>query len=90
MADKLNKAQLAFSKAASAVVKPAQLDTQRKRLLNRKEAAHFLNVSQSWLDKSRLSGLGPAYIQIGGTVRYSFEDLEQFLAANRKSSTSEQ
>ena len=77
------------------IAKPPPADKVRDRqlnhdrLLHRKEAAHHLNVSLSWLDKSRLSGVGPEYIRLGGSVRYAFSDLEKFLAANRRSSTSQ-
>jgi len=57
-------------------------------LLHRRDAARHLGVSLSWLDKARLSGLGPAYIRIGGAIRYAFDDLEKFIAANRRTSTS--
>ena len=35
-----------------------------------KEAAAFLNVSVSWLTKSRMRGDGPPFIRIGRCVRY--------------------
>ena len=59
------------------------------RLLTHKEAAHYLAVSLSWLDKSRLSGLGPTYIQLGSSIRYASADLEKYRDANRRRSTSE-
>ena len=65
------------------------IEKARSGLMNRKQTAHHMGVSVSWLDKSRLSGLGPAYIKIGGAVRYTFADVEKFLAAHRRSSTSE-
>lgn len=60
------------------------------RRLHRKQAAEFLGVSLSWLDKARLSGLGPPYIAIGGRILYDSRDLEIFLQSNRHTSTSEQ
>ena len=35
------------------------------RRLHRKQTAEYLGVSLSWLDKARLTGLGPPYIAIG-------------------------
>src|SRR5262245_8602853 len=90
MAEKLNKHEAFFARESGDAARPAQFDVPRKRLLSRKEAAHYLNVSLSWLDKSRLSGLGPEYVRIGGGVRYEFSALENFVIANRRSSTSEQ
>lgn len=57
--------------------------------LNRKRAAEFLGVSLSWLDKSRVSGIGPPYILLGSRVVYDSRDLEAYMNNNRHSSTSE-
>ena len=57
--------------------------------LHRKQAAEFLGVSLSWLDKARISGLGPDFITMGGRVLYDSRDLEAFIDSNRHSSTSE-
>lgn len=45
---------------------PAALGGSRR--LHRKEAAPYLGVSLSWLDKARASGTGPPYIEIGSRV----------------------
>ena len=58
--------------------------------LHRKQTAAYLGVSLSWLDKARLSGLGPPFIAIGGRILYDSRDLEMFLQSNKHSSTSEQ
>lgn len=60
------------------------------RRLHRKQAAEFLAVSLSWLDKARISGLGPVFVKMGGRVLYDSRDLEAFIDSNRHSSTSEQ
>jgi hypothetical protein len=60
------------------------------RRLHRKQAAEFLGVSLSWLDKARIRGLGPVFITMGGRVLYDSRDLEAFIDSNRRSSTSEQ
>lgn len=60
------------------------------RRLHRKQAAEFLGVSLSWLDKARISGLGPVFVTMGGRVLYDSRDLEAFIDSNRHSSTSEQ
>ena len=57
--------------------------------INRKRAAEFLGVSLSWLDKSRVSGIGPPYILLGSRVVYDSRDLEAYMNNNRHSSTSE-
>jgi hypothetical protein len=67
-----------------------KLGAAHSKRLHRKQAAAYLGVSLSWLDKARLTGLGPPYIAIGGRVLYDSRDLETFLQSNRHSSTSEQ
>ena len=57
--------------------------------LHRKQAAEYLGVSLSWLDKARLTGLGPVFISIGGRVVYDSGDLDEFLQKNRRQSTSD-
>lgn len=59
------------------------------RRLHRKHAATYLGTSLSWLDKSRLRGDGPVFIQIGGRVIYDTADLDSYLASRRRQSTSE-
>lgn len=60
------------------------------RRLHRKQTAAYLGVSLSWLDKSRLTGLGPVFITIGGRIVYDSADLDAFLQSNRRTSTSAQ
>ena len=48
------------------------------------EAADFLGVSVSWLNKSRMTGCGPVYLKLGGNVRYQQSELEAWLAAQRR------
>jgi hypothetical protein len=57
------------------------------RRLHRKLAATYLGLSLSWLDKARLKGCGPAYLKIGGRVIYDVDDLNNFLAQHRRTST---
>jgi hypothetical protein len=44
-------------------------------------------VSESFLAKSRMSGTGPAYIQMGRAVRYSRSELQAYTAARTRTST---
>lgn len=46
------------------------------RRLHRKQAAQYIGTSLSWLDKSRLKGDGPAFLQVGGRVIYDEADLD--------------
>lgn len=59
-------------------------------LLHPKEAAKLLNVSLSWLAKSRLSGTGPRFVKIGRAVRYLEFSLREYIKGRTRGSTSEQ
>jgi predicted DNA-binding transcriptional regulator AlpA len=53
------------------------------QLLREKEAARFLGVSASWLQKARCYGYGPQFTRVGRrSIRYRRSDLEQYLADN--------
>jgi hypothetical protein len=49
-----------------------------------KEAAAFLNVSISWLAKSRMRGDGPPFIRIGRSIRYSNAALLLWLKSHER------
>ncbi|QIG68354.1 putative transcriptional regulator protein [Rhizobium phage RHph_Y3_56_1] len=51
---------------------------------NTKEAAAYLRKSASWLNKTRLTGVGPVYLKVGGSVLYLRSDLDQWLAGTRR------
>lgn len=44
-----------------------------------KQAAEYLGVSPTFLEKARHFGTGPEYVRIGGrAIRYSVEALERY------------
>lgn len=59
------------------------------RRLRRREAAEYLAISLSLLDKLRLTGTGPCYVKIGSCVLYDTRDLDDFLEHHRFTSTSQ-
>lgn len=59
------------------------------RYLKTKEAADYCGSSASTFEKLRLTGGGPIYSKIGRRVVYRLEDLDAWLAASRRRSTSE-
>ena len=61
--------------------KPAPLDARR--------AAAFLGVSVSTLAKWRVSGKGPRFVKLGSRVAYRISDLEEWLDAQTRMSTSD-
>ncbi len=61
--------------------KPAPLDARR--------AAAFLGLSPSTLAKWRVTGKGPSFVKLGSRVAYRTSDLEDWLAARGRMSTSD-
>jgi predicted DNA-binding transcriptional regulator AlpA len=57
-------------------------------LLHPAEVARILQVSISWLAKTRLSGTGPTYVKIGRSVRYPAPSVRDFIKARTRTSTS--
>jgi predicted DNA-binding transcriptional regulator AlpA len=53
------------------------------------EAAIYLGMSESWLNKARGRGNGPRYIKIGKAVKYRVSDCDAYLEARIRNSTSE-
>lgn len=47
------------------------------------QAAEYIGVSKSLLDKLRCYGGGPAYAKLGATVIYSTADLDAWVAERR-------
>jgi hypothetical protein len=62
---------------------------QSKSLVNEIEAALRLGLSPTTLRRWRWAGKGPRFLKIGGAVRYELADLELFIEASRRSSTSD-
>jgi hypothetical protein len=58
-------------------------------LYDEPQAAEHLHVSQSFLQKKRLTGDGPAYLKLGRSIRYRPGDLEAWLEGLRRRSTSD-
>ncbi len=62
----------------------------RNRLLTELEAAEILNVEPTTLRRWRWAGHPPSFLKIGAAVRYDPADLQEFIEAGRRSSTSDQ
>ena len=59
------------------------------QLLTERDTARRLGLSVRTLQKWRLLGQGPRYLKLGQAVRYDPDDLEAFVQAARRTSTSE-
>ena len=60
-----------------------------RRLLKTSEAAQFLDCGVNTLEQDRMHGATIPFVKMGRSVRYDLADLEVFLAANKRRSTSE-
>ena len=59
-------------------------------LLTVSEAARWAKVSESYLNKARLSGTGPKFCRLAGkAIRYRQEDLEAWARETLAESTSQ-
>ncbi|HEV2899894.1 MAG TPA: DNA-binding protein [Pseudaminobacter sp.] len=61
---------------------------QRRQMLRTDGASLHTGLSVSTLEKLRLTGGGPRYIKLGRAVVYDPLDLDAWLDANRRKSTS--
>ena len=59
------------------------------RKISVREAAAYLGISKSFLDKTRLDGSGADYLKIGRRVIYDLADLEMWAASRKRRHTSE-
>lgn len=57
--------------------------------MNTPEAARYVRLSKPTLERFRISGDGPAYVKLGGAVRYRKADLDAWLESRVTRSTSE-
>jgi len=58
-------------------------------ILTEKQAAEYIQMSQSFLRQDRMNGIrknrtpGPKYLKLGRSVRYFREDLDDWLQQNK-------
>lgn len=60
------------------------------RLFSVTEAADYLGLSKSFLDKARISGDGPPFLKLGSRVLYQSGTLQSWLLFRQRTSTSDQ
>jgi predicted DNA-binding transcriptional regulator AlpA len=66
------------------------INLQPINLLNTEQAARFLGVSCSFLERDRWAGAKVPFVRLGSrSIRYRQEDLNIFVASRMKMSTSE-
>ena len=62
--------------------------TSQLTLLREQQAAELLNIEVATLRRWRWAGKPPRFLKIGGAVRYDPSDLDAFIEAGRRTSTS--
>jgi hypothetical protein len=62
---------------------------ERRPPLDTPGAASYLNVLPSHLERLRCNGGGPVFIKRNGLVRYDPDDLDAWLKAGKRTSTSD-
>lgn len=61
----------------------------KRRLLEVQEAAEYLGLSVSTLNKWRCYGEGPKFVKLGRAIRYRMSDLDEYIALRMSQSTSD-
>jgi len=66
-----------------------EINTYQKLHLRTPEAADYLGLSTSNMEKMRLRGDGPLYAKLGRLVVYAINDLDAWVNARKRTSTLE-
>ena len=64
-------------------------DAQKTILMPTGAAADYLTLSRRTLETWRVRGCGPRFRKIGNAVRYALDDLQAFVDAGTRNSTSD-
>jgi predicted DNA-binding transcriptional regulator AlpA len=64
------------------------MNANSRRMLRTEGAAAYVGLSVSTMNKFRLTGGGPLYVKLSRSVVYDTADLDAWLDAHRRSSTS--
>jgi len=59
------------------------------KFLRTQQAAEYLGISERTMEAWRTNGRGPVYRKISGCVRYVPDDLDKFVDAAKRTSTSQ-
>jgi hypothetical protein len=68
----------------------SQISLSRRPKLRIRDAATYTGLAKSTLEKLRVTGSGATYIHVGRVVLYDPDDLDAWLAAHRRKSTSDE
>ena len=65
------------------------MNNNQKQHLRTPQAAEYLGISASSMEKMRVYGNGPRYAKLGKLVIYAVSDLDVWVSERKKLSTSE-
>ena len=60
-----------------------------KKILRTPEAAEYVGLSASTLEKKRIDGSGPTFVKLGRAVGYDLATLDAWLERRQRTSTSD-
>ena len=61
---------------------------QLPHLLSQKELCEYIGKSQAWAERARLEGSGPPFLRLGRSIRYRASDVQDWIDAALRKSTS--
>lgn len=67
----------------------SEISPSRRPKLRTRDAATYTGLAKSTLEKLRVTGGGAIYIRVGRVVLYDPDDLDAWLAAHRRKTTSD-
>jgi predicted DNA-binding transcriptional regulator AlpA len=65
------------------------IERMRRLVMDQKETAQLIGMTQRYLEGLRYRGGGPQYLKLGNRVAYRLEDVQTWLAGQRRTSTSD-
>ncbi len=72
-----------------AILNTSGADTTPTYLINEHQVAARLGLKVATLRRWRWAGRGPPFFKLGSAIRYAAEDIDAFIQAARRTSTSD-
>ena len=72
------------TRTPDSMVGPAGRTNCGSRLVSTKELSKMWDMPESTLRYWRCAGIGPAYVKLGGRIKYDLADVEAYVRANKR------
>lgn len=72
------------TRTPDSTVGPPSRTNWGSRLVGAKELSKMWDMPESTLRYWRCAGIGPAYVKLGGRVKYDLADVEAYVRANKR------